>query len=63
MQDMVATAADAISINGPSSLKRLVNISQGRVVAVGNAPTELFVEGTKEQLESVARDCISKSGY
>ena len=58
MEDMVATGVDAISIDGPSSLKRLVDISQGRVVTIGNAPTELFVEGTREQLEAVARDCI-----
>lgn len=58
MEDMVAMGVDAISIDGPSSLQRLVDISQGGVVTIGNAPTDLFVEGTKEQLEAVARDCI-----
>lgn len=63
MEDMVATGVDAISIDGPSSLKRLVDISQGQVVTIGNAPTELFVEGTKEQLEAVVRDCIDTAAW
>jgi uroporphyrinogen decarboxylase len=58
MEDMVAIGVDAISIDGPSSLKQMVDISQGRLVTIGNAPTGLFVEGTKEQLEAAARDCI-----
>ena len=58
MEDMVAIGVDAISIDGLSSLKQMVDISQGRVVTIGNAPTGLFVEGTKEQLEAAARDCI-----
>jgi uroporphyrinogen decarboxylase len=58
MEDMVSLEPDAISIDGPSSLKKLVEVSQKRVVAIGNVDTELFVEGTKEQIEERAKECI-----
>lgn len=58
MEDLVASGADAISIDGPSSLKKLVEVSQKKAVVIGNVPTELFVGGTKEQIEAAVKACI-----
>jgi len=58
MEDMVASGAAAISIDSPSSLKRLIEVSQKKVVIIGNVPTLLFLEGTKEQMEAAVRECI-----
>ena len=67
MEDLIATEVDGISIDGPSSLEKMVEINQGRTVVIGNIPTELFLKGTKEQLEEQVRYCIDtaaeKSGY
>lgn len=58
MEDLVVTGVDAISIDGPSSLKRMLDVSQGRVVVIGNVATEIFVNGTKEQIEEAVKECI-----
>lgn len=67
MEDLVSLGVDAMSIDAPSSLKRLVEISQGRVVIEGNFPGELYVEGTKEQIEEKVKESIEiaaePSGY
>ena len=58
MEDVVSTGIQAVSIDGPSSLKKMVEVSQKRVVLIGNVETRLFVDGTKEQIEQAVRDCI-----
>jgi uroporphyrinogen decarboxylase len=67
MDDLITTGVEGISIDGPSSLEKMVDINQGRVVILGNIPTEIFLEGSKEQLEQQVRYCIdtaaAKSGF
>jgi uroporphyrinogen decarboxylase len=58
MEDVVATGVDAISIDGPSSLGKLVKVTEKKAVIIGNVETSLFVEGTKEQIERAVKDCI-----
>ncbi len=58
MEDLITTGVEAISIDGPTSLKKMVDVNQNRVTIIGNIPTELFLEGTKEQLEEHVRYCI-----
>jgi len=58
MQDLISLGVDAISMDGPASLKKMVELSQGRVVIEGNFPTELYAEGTKEQIEAKVKECI-----
>ena len=58
MEDLIETGVDAISIDGPTSLEKMVEVNRGRVVIIGNIATELFLEGTKEQLEERVRYCI-----
>ena len=51
MEDLVSLGVDAISMDGPASLRKMVEVSQGRVVIVGNFPTGLYAEGTKGEIE------------
>jgi uroporphyrinogen decarboxylase len=67
MEDIVSLGVDAISMDSPASLKKMVEVSQGRVVIEGNFPGELYVEGTKEQIEEKVKESIDTaaepSGY
>ena len=58
MEDLVSLGVDAISMDGPASLKKMAEISQGRVVIEGNFPTELYAEGTKQEIEDKVKECI-----
>jgi uroporphyrinogen decarboxylase len=49
---------DIIDIDAPTSLKKMVEVSQKRVAIKGNLASELFGEGTKEQIEESVRNCI-----
>lgn len=67
MEDLVSIGVGSVSLDGPSSLQKMVELGQKKVLIVGNVPTELFLEGTKEQLEDAVKTCISiaakDSGY
>lgn len=58
MEDLVLLGVDYIEIDGPSSLKRMVEVSQKKLVIRGNIGAEIFLEGTKEQIEKAVKDCI-----
>lgn len=67
MEDMMDLGLGAISLDGPSSLARMVEVSQKRVAIIGNVPTTLFEEGSKEEIEQAVRHCLEiaadGSGY
>ena len=58
MEDLISLGIDGLSIDDPSSLKKLAEISQGRIVIEGNFPTELYIHGTKEEIEAKVEECI-----
>jgi uroporphyrinogen decarboxylase len=58
MEDLVELGIVALSLDSPSSLRRMVEISQKRIALVGNVATSLFVSGTQEEIESAVKDCI-----
>ncbi len=58
MEDLVDLGIVALSLDSPSSLKRMVQVSQKRIALVGNVATSLFVSGTKEEIEAAVKDCI-----
>jgi uroporphyrinogen decarboxylase len=58
IEDLISLGVDIIDLDSPSSLKRLVEVSQKKVVIRGNVATDLFVIGTREQIESSVRECI-----
>lgn len=58
MQDILDTGVGLISIDSPSSLRRLVELSQKKAVIMGNVPVMLFADGTKEEMEAAVKECI-----
>lgn len=59
MEDLVDIGFDGISIDSPSSLQRMVEASQNRVVIIGNTSTEMFPSGTREELEKAVKEGIA----
>jgi len=59
MDELIQVGFNAISIDEMSSLKKMVESSQGRVVIFGNVPPHLFVDGTKQQMEDSVRECMA----
>jgi len=62
MEDLMDLGIGALSLDSPSSLKRMVEISRKKIVLVGNVATTLFVSGTKEEMEATVKECISVAG-
>jgi len=58
MEDLLDLGIVALSMDSPSSLKRMVEISQKRIALVGNVATSLFVSGTREEIENSVKECI-----
>ena len=58
MEDLMDLGIAALSMDSPSSLKRMVEISQKKMVLVGNVATSLFVSGTREEIENSVKECI-----
>jgi uroporphyrinogen-III decarboxylase len=58
MEDVMDLSIVALSLDSPSSLGKMVEISQKKIVLVGNVATSLFVSGTKEEMESAVEECI-----
>jgi len=58
MEDLLSLGIDYIELDAPSSLKRMVEVSKKKVVIRGNIGAEIFLEGTKEQIEQAVKDCI-----
>ena len=50
MEDLVELGIGALSLDSPSSLRRMVEISQKRIALIGNVATSLFASGTGERL-------------
>jgi uroporphyrinogen decarboxylase len=58
MEDLLDLGIGALSLDSPSSLKRMVEISRKKIVLVGNVATILFVSGTKEEIQGSVKECI-----
>lgn len=67
MEDLVATGISALSIDCYSSLKKLIKVSNRKLVIIGNVDILLFKDGTKKQIEAATKRCIDTaapySGY
>jgi uroporphyrinogen decarboxylase len=65
--DIVETGISLLSLDAPSSLEKLVDLSAAQLIVMGNVATVLFSSGTREEMEHAIRDCIEKaaegSGY
>ena len=58
MQDIMDTGIRLLSLDAPSSLKKLVDLAAGKLIIMGNVPTSLFVTGPGEEMEGAIRNCI-----
>ncbi|MBM4333329.1 MAG: hypothetical protein FJ117_19270 [Deltaproteobacteria bacterium] len=58
MEDLVELGIVALSLDSPSSLKKLVEVSKKKIVLVGNVATSLFVSGTPEEMETSVKECL-----
>ena len=58
MEDLMDLGIVALSLDSPSSLKRMVEVSRKRIALVGNAATSLFVSGSREGIENSVKECI-----
>lgn len=58
MEDLLTLAVDWIEMDAPSSLKKMMEISQRKKVIRGNVSGEVLSMGTKEQIEEAVKDCI-----
>ena len=58
MEDILDTGINFISLDAPSSLNKLVEISKGKAVIMGNVSTRLFDAGTREEMEKAISDCV-----
>ena len=67
MEDVVDTGINFISLDSPSSLQKMVDVSNRRVTIMGNVPTPYFAAGTEEEMEAFISRCIEtaagESGY
>lgn len=58
MEDIVETGMGGISFDKQSSMERMVEVSRGKTVVVGNVDTALFERGTREEMEAGVRECL-----
>ncbi|MFC2021615.1 uroporphyrinogen decarboxylase family protein [Chloroflexota bacterium] len=58
MEDILSLGLGSISIDSPSSLKTLVELSRKEPLIIGNVNTSLFSEGTKEEIEATVKECL-----
>jgi uroporphyrinogen decarboxylase len=67
MADIVETGISFLSLDAPSSLEKMIDLSAAQLIVMGNVPTVLFSSGTREEMEQAIRDCIKTaaegSGY
>ncbi|MCJ7685277.1 MAG: uroporphyrinogen decarboxylase family protein, partial [Desulfobacteraceae bacterium] len=67
MEHVIDTGINFISLDAPSSLRKFVEHSNGKLTIMGNVPTTLFATGTREEMEKAITDCIETaaegSGY
>ena len=67
MEDLASMGAVAISMDEPSSLEKMFEASQGKVVVVGNVATNVFLNGTRKDMEDEVKRCLAvgkeREGY
>lgn len=58
MEDILDLGIVALSLDSPSSLKKMIDVSQKRIALVGNVATSLFASATREEMEEAVKECI-----
>jgi len=67
MEDILETGIYLLSLDAGSSLQKLTQLADRKLVIMGNVPTTHFSSGTRKEMEASIRQCIetaaAKSGY
>jgi uroporphyrinogen decarboxylase len=67
MEDVLETGIDLISLDAPSSLQKIRELADGRLVIMGNVQTSLFASGTEQEMQDAVGQCVETaaegSGY
>jgi MtaA/CmuA family methyltransferase len=58
IEDIVATDLDGMSIDEATSLKKMIETSNGKTVVIGNLSPQLFQNGSKADIEEAVRKCM-----
>ena len=58
MEEVASTGIDAMSIDEQSSLEKMMKISQGKTVVIGNVAPLLFANGTEKEIEDAVAECL-----
>jgi uroporphyrinogen decarboxylase len=61
MEDIASVGAIALSMDEPSSLEKMFEASEGRMVVIGNVATNTFVDGTPEDMEREVKRCMDQA--
>lgn len=59
---LASTGAACVEIDGPADLKETIEAFDDRAVVRGNIPTMLLRDGTVEEVEQSARECMETAG-
>lgn len=59
MKDILETGIFLLSLDAASSLEKLIRLSAGKLIIMGNVQTTLFSSGTRAEMEASIRDCIN----
>lgn len=67
LEDIVNTGTTNISIDAPTDLGKAVEICRHKAVLIGNVATDLFFEGSRDEMKQAIKACMDKapkdSGY
>jgi uroporphyrinogen decarboxylase len=67
MEDILETGIFLLSLDAGSSLSKLTQMADNKLVIMGNVPTTHFSNGTRDEMETSIRQCIetaaAESGY
>ncbi len=58
MEDLIGVGLAGLSIDTPSSLEKMMEITQKKVVVIGNVDVKILAWGTKEDVEKEVKRCI-----
>ena len=67
MEDIIETGIFLLSLDAGSSLQKLTQLADRKLIIMGNVPTTHFSSGTRQEMEASIRRCIDtaaqESGY
>ena len=58
LEDIVNLPINALSVDSRTSMRRLRELAETRIVAIGNIDTTLFARGSYEQIDAAVRDVV-----